>query len=76
MTIPMPHTPSAVGLVSSLGGESSATAQTEMHTSEAPKHVPHVNIKICKLLYAAFSARRAWEESIYLYNPRHLGLID
>ena len=28
------------------------------------------------LLYAASSARRAWEESIYLYNPRHLGLID
>ena len=28
------------------------------------------------LLYAASSATRTWEESIYLYNPGHLGLID
>ena len=41
----MLHTPSVAGLVSSLRDESSATGQTEMHTNEAPKHVPRVNIK-------------------------------
>ena len=42
----MLHTPSADGPVSSLVGESSVTAQTAMHTNEAPKHVPHANVKI------------------------------
>ena len=41
MRIPMLHTPLAAGLVSSLVGKSSATAYTEMRTTEAPKHVPH-----------------------------------
>ena len=45
MTIPMLHTPSATGQVSSLIGESSVTAQRAMHTNEAPKHVPGANIK-------------------------------
>ena len=40
----MLHTPSAAGQVSSLAGESSETAQTEMHTNKAPKHAPCVNI--------------------------------
>ena len=76
----MLRTTSAAGLVSSLIGES-ATAQTEMHTNEAPKHVPHANVKSSQrindkerpthigshssLLYAAFSARRA-EEELYI----------
>ena len=38
MRIPMLHTPSAAETVSSLVGESSATAQTEMYTDEAPRH--------------------------------------
>ena len=41
----MLHTPSAAGPVSSLIGESSVTTQTAMHTTEAPKHVPHAYVK-------------------------------
>ena len=45
MRIPMLHTPSVEGPVSSLVDESSATAQTEMHSNEAPKHTPCANVK-------------------------------
>ena len=51
MKIPMLHTLSATGLVSSLNGESSATAQTVMHTNEAPKHVPRANVKSSQYTY-------------------------
>ena len=43
--ISMLYTTSAAGPVSSLIGESSAIAQTAMHTKKAPKHVPCANVK-------------------------------
>ena len=43
MRIPMLHTHSAAGMVSLLVDESSVTAQTEMHTNKAPKHVPRLD---------------------------------
>ena len=41
---------------------------------ETAKGLPWVALSW--LLSAASSARRAWEDSIYLCNPIHLGLID
>ena len=45
MRIPMLHISSAAGPVSLLVRESSVTVQTETCTTEAPKHIPRVNVK-------------------------------
>ena len=61
MRIPMLHTSSAAGPVSSLIGESSSTAQTEMHTNEVPKHVPRAIVTYVLLANVFTAVEELWE---------------